>query len=806
MKKKKNLSRAIGDLVRQEESESGIVLQTNDAVLEVQVWAPKVVRVRAQRLEVDRVNSEFSDVSYAVSAQPVPGLHKIIPGEKELRIQTENIDLQVQTHPLRLSFFDRQGRLLGADDPAFGISWMGTEVTNYKVIQPGERFIGMGEKGGGLDRRGSSYEHWNTDAFAYGPDTDPLYTSTPFYIGVLEGRCYGIFLDNSHRTTFNFGASNERFSFFSSPDGDLDYYFIAGDSVAEVVQSYTWLTGRMQLPPLWSLGYQQCRYSYYPDHQVLNVARTFREKKIPADVIYLDIHYMDAFKIFTWHPEHFPHPKKMIDELKAMGFRVVIIVDPGIKREEGYAAYESGLEGDHFVKYPDGTPYHGQVWPGWSAFPDFTRARTREWWGEQFDVYVDAGVEGFWNDMNEPTAWGHSIPDLIEFDYEGEGATHKEARNIYGMQMARATEAGVSKLMPGKRPFILTRAAFSGIQRYSAVWTGDNTASDEMMLAGVRLVNSLGLAGVSFSGYDLSGFFGECGPDLFARWIAIAAFSPFFRGHSMVNSRRSEPWSFGEATEAIARNYIELRYRLLPYLYGAFRESVENGMPVSRSLAFYWPHDPKIYDTTYGNQYLFGQSLLVAAVDSRQHLHKVYLPEGDWYDFFTDQYHPGGQEICFEADLEKLPVFVRAGALIPMQSVVQNVTEKPDEVLEIHVYPGEGEALDYYEDDGESHAHQGGEYYRRSFRFDAAQSRYVISAVTGTYRSRFARVRLCFHALADAPDLSFEGEKLDFVKRERMNLKPIPKFDPLGAPVGEAMVHVAYEVELELVDAEMVIG
>ncbi|MEM0997150.1 MAG: TIM-barrel domain-containing protein [Bacteroidota bacterium] len=794
MKQPKNLSQRIGALVQMEESEHGWRLIAEDAVLEIAFWRETMVRVRAQKR--DRA---FDEISYAVVAEPEAV--SALPAETQnlITFATDKLRLEVDKSALGLKFFDREGRLLNADDPAFGISWMGTEVTNYKVLQDGERFIGMGEKNGGLDRRGSAYVHWNTDAFAYDGETDPLYTTTPFYIGVQEDRMYGIFLDNSYRSTFNFGASNERFASFSADDGDLNYYFIAGDTVAEIVSGYTWLTGRMELPPLWSLGYQQCRYSYYPDHKVLNVARSFREKSIPADVIYLDIHYMDAFKIFTWHPEHFPEPKKMISELREMGFHVVIIVDPGIKREEGYSAYESGQQEGQFVTYPDGTTFHGQVWPGWSAFPDFTRAEAREWWGKQFSIYVDAGVEGFWNDMNEPTAWGHSIPDLIEFHYEGDRATLKQARNVYGMQMSRATAEGVKQLMGGQRPFVLTRAAYSGIQRYSAVWTGDNVATDEHMLVGVRLVNSLGLAGVAFSGYDLSGFLGDCTPELFSRWVAIAAFSPFFRGHSMVNSRDSEPWSFGEVTETIARNYIALRYRLLPYIYSAFYEATQTGMPVARSLAFNTPFDPKIY--AYPNEYRFGASILVAAVDSKHHLHKIYLPEGEWYDLLTDEYYPGGQELVVEANLEKLPLFVAAGAVLPMQSLVQHTDESPDATLELHVYAG-GPVTEYihYEDDGQTEAHLGGNYHRREIRHDPRARQIAFAPAAGEYPSHFSQVKVCWHGLNAAPTVSVNGASVGLGSAEDIKfIEPIPKFDPLGAPMGPPLIISVYTLTVPLV-------
>ena len=793
----KNLNESIGALLRQEPVGHGMRFFSEQAVLEVECWSQHVMRIRAQK-----AGRDFDPLSYAVVAEPESGTQTDILDEAGYVVMdTGALQLRIQKDKMRLAFYDAQGRLLNEDEPGFGISWIGHEVTNYKVLQKGERFIGMGEKSGDLDRRGKAYVHWNTDAFAYDNETDPLYTTTPFYIGVLDGRYYGIFFDNSYRSHFNFGASNERFAFFGADDGDLNYYFIAGDSVREIVERYTWLTGNMELPPLWSLGYQQCRYSYYPDHKVLNIARSFREKQIPCDVIYLDIHYMDAFKIFTWHPEHFPEPKKMIDELRDMGFHVVIIVDPGIKREEGYASYESGLKEGHFVKYPDDTVYHGQVWPGWSAFPDFTDADAREWWGKQFSLYVDAGIEGFWNDMNEPTAWGHSIPDLIEFKYEGEGATLKQARNVYGMQMSRATAEGVRTLMGDQRPFVLTRAAYSGIQRYSAVWTGDNVATDDHMLYGIRLVNSLGLAGVPFAGYDLSGFLGDCSPELFARWVSIAAFSPFFRGHSMVNSRDSEPWSFGEVTETIARNYINLRYRLMPYIYSLFYEASQTGMPVSRSLAFEWTDDAKIYE--YANEYTFGPSILVCGVNSYQHLHKIYLPEGEWFDFLTDEPLAGGREVIRESNLEKLPVFAKAGAVIPMQEQVQHTLESPGETLELHIYPGRTESeFVYYEDDGQTRQHEAGRSILLTIRHDGNAKRISVQPSKGDFESKFKAIRFCWHG-PEVTTAQVNDEPVLVTRAGRRHIDPIPKFDPLGEPTGPELRIVISATEVAWPDEDL---
>ncbi len=773
MHQRHDFNESLGKLISWEKTPNGLMAKLKNAYLAVTIYDESIIRIQISRFPITVCHS------YAVVRPPILEDFVIEENEQFLNIETNLIQLQIDRSPVRLSFYDKSGKLLNADDPAFGTSWIGTEVTTYKSLQEGERFIGLGEKTGNVDRRGEAYENWNTDYFAYPTNGDPLYLTAPFYIGVHSELAYGIFFDNTYRTRFNFGASNNRFSYFSAEDGDMDYYFIHDQGVSDIIQAYTWLTGRMELPPKWSLGLQQCRYSYYPDKEVIRIAETFREKEIPADVIYLDIHYMDAYKAFSWDGKRFPDPKSMIDHLKSIGFHVAIIVDPGIKKENGYHPHDSGVEADVFVKYPDKSYYTGNVWPGECYFPDFTNKKTRQWWGQLFANYVNDGLEGFWNDMNEPASWGQCTPNLIEFDYDGEQASHRKARNVYGMQMARSTQEGVKELMGEKRPFILTRSGYSGIQRYAAVWTGDNVAEDDHMLLGTRLVNSLGLTGVAYSGYDVGGFCGEASSNLFARWISIGAFSPFFRCHSMINSHSAEPWTFGEEVTEIARNYVNLRYRLLPYLYSHFYLSHLTGLPISRSLAIDYTHDPQIYDPAFQNQYFFGDALMVVPLPADQSIAKVYLPKGIWYDFYTDRYYKGGQHIFVEAPPRRLPLFVRGSAIIPMQSLVQHVEESPTDILDIHWYAGDTDhTFLYYEDDGKTYTFQKGDYFRRDIYYIANDSRLLISPNEGNRASHFKTVRIYLHGFGRQPGVKVNGHNTSVKITSYRFVNPIANFDP----------------------------
>jgi alpha-glucosidase len=763
---------AFGKVLNWSKTPDGLTGSSDFANFKLTVFETGIVRVQASKFE------SFESNPYSVVVQPKSIGFDLEEFEDKLILSTSILRVAINLQSFSLAFLDQNGKLLNQDD-SFGVSWIGTEVTAYKKLQPNEKFIGLGEKTGNLNRFGNAYTHWNTDYFAYGVGDDPLYLSIPFYLGVHNQGHYGIFLDNTHKSLFNFGASNNRFASFSAEDGDMDYYFFHYPSISEIITAYTWLTGRMQMPPKWALGFQQCRYSYYPESEVYAVAQAFRDKKMPADVIYLDIHHMEAYKVFTFDGEKFPNPKALIARLKEKGFKVVVILDPGIKTEESYSPFREGLEQGLFVNYPDGKTYEAQVWPGWCAFPDFTKPATRSWWEEKMAFYTEAGVDGFWTDMNEPASWGQSTPNLLEFDFDGEKASHRKARNVFGMQMARSTQAGACKQAPKKRPFVLTRSGFAGIQRFAAAWTGDNVASEEHMLAGIRLVNSLGMSGVSFAGYDVGGFAGEASKGLFARWMSIAAFSPLYRAHSMINTKDAEPWAFGEEVEEISRNYLNFRYSLLPTIYSAFHQSTHNGLPLAASLAIHYPQDEAIYQTAFQNEYLFCGTFLVAPVESFREISKVYLPQGEWYYLYTDQKHQGGQVIYQDSPLNYLPVFVQAGKIFAQQSPTQHTGMAPDSTLNLHLYRGStGSTYIHYEDAGEGLDYLEGEFFSREIQYQPEHGSLKIEQAKGQQSSQYAKIRLFFHGF-ESLNPQINGTKQDLKSTDFAFLDKLTEFDPL---------------------------
>ncbi|HVW98272.1 MAG TPA: glycoside hydrolase family 31 protein [Mucilaginibacter sp.] len=717
--------------------EDVLIIETEGAVARVWVYSPSVIRVNVSR-DFDR-----ADHSFAVIQRPLSNISYTDETPDCYEVVTADLKLSVNKSPLRFSFYTPGGKLLNADDQRFGINWQGDRVVNYKTLHPDEQFIGLGEKTGPLNKRGCSYVNWNTDAALHDTKTDPLYKTFPFYVGIRDGLTYGLFFDNTHRSFFDFGAStDETMMWFGADGGDMNYYFFGAQGVAKIMEDYTWLTGRMEMPPLWSLGYQQCRWSYMSAAEVLDTAVRFRKEEIPADVMYCDIDYMDGFKIFTWNKETFPDPESFIRKLKEMGFRLVTIVDPGIKIEEGYKEYDEGVANGYFAVYPNGEKYTGSVWPGRCHFPDFFRDEVREWWGRSFKALTDPGVEGFWNDMNEPAAWGQNIPWMMKFG----SRFMPEVRNAYGMQMARATYEGTRRLLNNQRPFVLTRAAYAGTQRYSAVWTGDNSAYDDHMLMGQRMVSSLGITGMSFTGVDIGGFSGNPTPELMVRWNSLGVYTPMFRNHAMQGTVMREPWQWGADNTAVIKKDIEQRYRLLPYIYSGFYQSHRTGLPLSRTLAIDYTHDRLVYDEKYHNQFLFGDSLLVAPVESTRLTAEVYLPDGEWYRLGTDEKFIGGDVYTVDAPLTDLPVFVKAGAIIPMQSTVQHTGEAGDNILELNVWNGNlPNSLIYYEDDGLSYDYQAGGYYLRRIAFDPDKRTIRLEKPEGVFRSRFKRLKLVLH-------------------------------------------------------------
>jgi alpha-glucosidase len=684
-----------------------LTLAFDHGALTLTALAPDAIRLRYRRH--DTPSPPFP---YAPSRDDGASF-TVVETPDSVDVHTEQMICSVARADGRVTFMGNDRRVIA--EQVAPVSWTNSgRATCRLALPPDAHLYGLGQRATALDRRGSSFDNWNTDPRSYDTGDDPLDLCIPFILALhSQGQqAYGLLIENTTRSRVDAGETDPDVLSIAIDETTLSAVFFYGPALATILERYTELTGRHDLFPQWILGYQQCRWSYYPEERVRRLARDFRETyQVPCDAIHLDIHYMDGYRCFTWDRERFPEPGALIDDLHDQGFKVITIIDPGIKSDQTYAVFRSGLRENAFCRYPDGKLFVGPVWPGNCAFPDFTDPRVRRWWGDLHRGLLDDGIDGFWNDMNEPALFGSNdatIPLPVRHEMEGHGSDHARAHNVYGMEMVRATVEGLARLRPDRRPFVLTRSGWTGVQRYAGNWTGDNLSTWESLRLTVPMVLGLGLSGVAFTGADIGGFSGKATGELFTRWLQMGAFLPFFRAHTALGTPDQEPWSWGEPYLGINREIIRLRYRLLPYLYTALWQSTQTGIPMARPLFLAFQEDPATF--ILEDQFLCGDALLVAPVlEEGATKRPVYLPAGTWFDFWTDERYVGPGHIEAKAPLERVPLFVRAGSVVPMGPAVDYVGQPTDEPLTLHVYAGEGDSW-LYEDDGEGLAYRNGAY------------------------------------------------------------------------------------------------
>jgi alpha-glucosidase len=763
---------------------NGIEASRNGVSVRVTALRDGILRVRAGH------NGNFGeDASWAVLSGPRESSVAVTSEKtgfstKALRVSFDN--------DMRLTVSDLAGHVLQQDERP--IEFYGSSFRIYKTMTPEEHFFGLGDKAGPLDRRNQAFTDWNSDTYGWQESTDPVYKSIPFFLSWNQGRVLGVLLDNTWRASFDFGKESANAYSFDAPNGAVDYYLIYGPGPKQVVEDYGWLTGPTPLPPLWALGYQQSRYSYYPEARVREIASRLRADKIPADAIYLDIDYQQNNRPFTVDRERFPTFEQMIKDLANQQFHVVAITDLHIAKlpDAGYAPYDSGVAGDHFVKNPDGSTYVGKVWPGDSVFPNFTQQQTRAWWGSLYKDFVADGVAGFWNDMNEPAVFGvpsKTMPDNVQHRIDEPGfakrtASHLEIHNIYGMENSRATYDGLRKLEPNVRPFVLTRASYAGGQRYAATWTGDNSSTWNHLRLTTPSLENLGLSGFALSGADVGGFAGSPQPDLLTKWLEIGAFQPIDRDHTAAGTNDQEPWANGPEQEAIRRRYIEERYKLLPYLYTTAEEMSRTGLPIERTLFLEFPdaavdHHPIDLDSPA--EFLFGPDILVAPAPYSDELdtYEVQLPPGIWYDYWTGERinrstalesrdaeqkkgvaapaaETRSKPVIIDPSFALLPVYVRGGSIVPVAPLTQSTMETPAGPLTLRVYMGEDCKGTLYQDDGTSYEFKQGVFLRMdsTCRVDGGALHVHVGPHMGSYKAWWSKITIEVYGL---PDLTGHG-------------------------------------------------
>jgi alpha-glucosidase len=753
---------------------NGIDLRAGDARMQIVALREDVVRIR-----VSRSNELPEDASWAVLKEAMHSSVAVTRDENSNAVgfRTKALRVSINRQTFALTIADLGGHVLQQD--ARPVEFHGDSFRVYKTMPLDEHYFGLGDKPGPLDRRGQAFTMWNTDEYGFQESSDPLYKTIPYFMAFRSGHALGIFLDNTWRSSFDFGRQTPNTYSFGAVNGPLDYYVFYGPTPTQVVETYAWLTGTMSLPPLWSLGFQQSRYSYTPQSRVLEIADRLRVDHIPADVIYLDIDYQQQNRPFTVDQDRFPDFRGMIAKLASENFHTVVITDLHIANYpgHGYAPYDTGVAGDHFVKNPDGSVYSGVVWPGPSVFPDFTRTKSRDWWGGLYRDFYKMGIAGFWNDMNEPSVFKvptKTMPEDVVHRIDEPGfmkrsATHAEIHNLFGMENSRATFEGLQHLNPDLRPFVLTRATYAGGQRYAATWTGDNSSTWNHLRLTTPMLENLGLSGFAMSGADVGGFAGTPETDLLTKWLEIAAFQPIDRDHTEKGTGDQEPWVGGAEAESIRKRFIEERYRLMPYLYTLAEEASRTGMPIERPLFLEFPdatsdHHPIDVDPQVAGEFLLGRDLLIAAPPYPDKLdnYAVEFPSSNWYDYWTGQAIPHPAPVKRDAnappaptelvplmigihpELASLPVFVRGGAILPIAPLTQSTNEIPQGDLTLRVYSGDECAGHLYLDDGKTYAYKTGASLRMDFHCevnpDGIQIR--LGEHNGSYPAWWQQIRI----------------------------------------------------------------
>ncbi len=740
------------------------VLQPGRRLKSTKFPSGATIQFKHAELEIVFLASDMARISWGPAQPPLPyALAKIDWPEVPIRLEHQgqnnlisSAELSVRVGPQgNLDYFTPGGALLRSESPP---ERQGEAWSHQASLAIDEHVFGLGHQTGELDLRGRNYQLWNTDpGGSYGPGDGPIYKPIPVYISLHTRGSYLIFYENYYPGSISFDPpGTEGKSEASFEAGMLRTYFIPGPPELALTR-YTELTGRPELPPRWALGYHQCRWGYKTEADIRAVAAGFRQRGWPISAIHLDIDYMDGYRVFTVDRERFPDLSSLSKSLSEPEdgldpVRLVTIIDPGVKKDAGYSIYQEGLKHDVYCKNPKGKNQTGLVWPDWSVFPDFTNPTTRRWWGDQYPFLVNMGIAGFWHDMNEPTsfsAWGDmTLPLSTRHDMDGTGGDHRAGHNLYALLMNRSAYEALRKIRPDSRPWIFTRSAWAGIQRYAWNWTGDIQSSWEALRMSIPSILGLSLSGLGMTGPDIGGFSGDPSAELYLRWFQMATFLPLFRTHSAIGSTRREPWVYGDPFTAIIGKFLHLRYQLLPYFYTLTWKASQTGQPFIRPLWWQNPANSNYWDTN--DAFLCGPDLLVAPVlEPGAQSRRLTLPAGEWYSFWDDTRLLGPATIDLPVNLEHIPVLVKAGSILP--------TLSKDE-LYLHIYvPYRGKGLGVlYSDVGDGYK----DWRLDEFIFERSASRSIIRRESqGSYPFPHQRIVIQLHG-ASAKKVWLDGQPL----------------------------------------------
>ncbi len=669
----------IGSYMGYSENEMGATFRFSNEELIVQFLNESVVSI-----EWKREGQSGPVINHSVSFQaPAGKLFEIVEDSNSFRISARSCEIRISRNGI-IEFISQGGQVMRRDFPPV---FMSDGFKHSVEMAEGSRIYGFGEKAFTLNLRGRRLKLWNRDADGkYGSGSDPLYLGMPLYLSTSKEFQYMCFYENSSQADFDLGSSQLNTITGDFLTGPPKYYLIFGD-IKSLYRNYALLTGFPHMPPEWSFGFHQSRWSYMDDREVESIAEGFRKHDLPVSAIHLDIDYMDGFRVFTFDRERFAKIGELTEKLGKDGIRIVTIIDPAVKWDPEYSVFREGLDKDYYCSAPDGNTIYAPVWPGSAAFPDFSSDEVRKWWGGQYEKLLKAGISGFWHDMNEPAAfvlWGDNSLPLCAVHKLGK---HVSVHNTYALFMAQAAYESLSTLKGQERPFILSRSGWSGQQKYSWIWTGDSESTWEQLRTTVSTVLGLSLSGIPFTGPDIGGFAGSPSSELFLRWFQMSSFLPFFRTHSSKGYPMREPWNFGEPFLSIIRKYLKNRYMLLPYIYSEAYRTHVTGEPMIKPL--FWI-EPELEGTDTESAFLLGDSMLVAPVTSpNADGVRIRLPDGPWYSYWNpDVSYTGGNTASIGATLDEIPVLVRGKSIVPLNR---------EGILEIHLYFGKEEGEFAYE-------------------------------------------------------------------------------------------------------------
>jgi len=760
----------------------------NDVKVRLSLVDEGIIRVWYDRDDFIRNNESFAVVRNTDQGPDI----NISEQPNRYEIYTAHLILRIRKSPFQIRVFDKYQKMLMKDYQDKGFVADSTRNASYKTLKSGERIYGLGEKNGPLNRTGETFKMWNSDKPCYGVNEDPLYKSIPFF---MSSNGYGIYFDNTYKTEYDFGSENENYYSFSTPGGEMDFYFIYGPSYKQIISRYMDLTGDPIMPPAWGLTFSQCRGLLTNEELTRKIAREYREREIPCDIIYQDIGWTQHLQDFEWKDENYSNPEDMVSDLADKGFKVVVSQDPVISQRNKSQWKEADSLGYFATDVRTGKSYD-MPWPwgGNCGVVDFTKPEVADWWGRYQQKVLDDGVKGFWTDMGEP-AWSNE-EDTDRLYMKHHLGMHEEIHNVYGLTWDKIVTEQFEKRNPNQRIFQMTRAGFAGMQRYTFGWSGDAgnghdvTEGWDKLAAQIPIALSAGMGGIPFWSCDISGYCGdiedyEAMSELYVRWMQFGVFNPISRAHHEGNNA-VEPWLFGEEAEKINKQAIELKYRLFPYIYSYARETYDTGLPLMRALMLEYPDDAEAFNLD--SQYLFGEELLVApVVEEGAASKKVYLPQGTWIDFSNpNQKYEGEQWIDYPVELETIPLFVKQGSVIPTMPVMQYIGENPDYPLIFNIYPASPNKkaeFEVYEDDGETNDYKRDIFLKRNIECKTTRKDYQISYSEETSNGYVAdkRNRVYKLYLEEKPSqVRLGGKKLRKLSGKQKEILPEKSFGKAG--------------------------